>query len=226
MARPTITLGDLDPATHMVLADKLTRAKDGRETVHIKGAPVPLVQLGVDQNDMMRSVYGLDDAYPQPEVEATDEQGTSASTNVASKKERVMRCLIQPQYEGVYRNMDEHVKTEVGNKVRGWYGKAKKLEVKSFIVETPDGPAVKVKVNPDTTAIYEVSDDNKASKASIESLVPGCECLVLVEMKSLWIRDQNQCGIVMRARTILVKPGNGNAYGIDSMILAPGLDFE
>ena len=191
--------------------EKAHERDDGTGNIRLK---MSAVQLGNDQHDRMTAPYGLSRPYGDEDP----------------SKRNLELIVHDPEMLNKFRELDAHIPTVYEDKSRSWFKKTKKLEYKPLLKETEHGTVVTVKVycpeHKNSTKIKElVEDGNKAVEGSIEALNPGSECLVLIKPDSLWY-NKDKYGVALVAKTIIVKRGAQRSYGLEDMILAPGLDWE
>ena len=172
---------------------------------------MPALQLGDNRNDRMLAPYGLSRLYPGE----TETYTRNLSLVVSDPRVQEQLDSFEVFFQDTYA---EHVRT--------WLKKTKSLEYNQICKESPEhGTLVTVKVNitghHDPTPIKIFDADKQPSEwvAGTEvDLGPGSECLVFTKPDSIWL-GANRYGVVLKAKTLIVKPATRPSYGIEDMIL-------
>lgn len=182
-------------------SNKIKDIGDGRWNAYTKGDGF-FVQLGKNGKDRMRSEWGL---------------------SQFGDKKKPIELEVTPAIEAKIKKLDDHAKSTFDAMKRAWFKKDKRLEHVPLIKTKEDGTrVVRVKVVCDgkkPTEIYSFVDKNSPWVAdSTEALNRGCQCLVQATINSMWFTEE-EYGIALTARVILVQKGVDKPLGVESMDL-------
>jgi hypothetical protein len=171
---------------------------------------MPALQLGDNKNDRMMAPYGLSRLFPG------EKETYTRNLSLVVSDPRVLEQLG---------SFEEFFQNTYAQHSRTWCKKTCVLEYNQMTKESEHGTLVTVKVNVtdhhDPTPIKIFDADKQPSEwaaGSEADLAPGSECLVFTKPDSIWLGPKRY-GVVLKAKTIIVKVASRPSYGIEDMIL-------